>query len=414
MTIQIRTAAMPARILNTPSSSARGRIRSTGHPLHAVDPIERAWARNEAALPFGYRQPTTHWTDISRDPEPMWDTDPAIHANHVHRSMSRKGECLYPRCQRAVIAIGNTQQMPSDPEKELRPYTTFDGRAGEPPSEFVTGKRAGVTVLSFDIPTDEVADIEAPVKTEGPNPYIVEDPETRSQIDWEREARYSGPITHWRRKWDAKRQRDIVVVDRWGGQGQARCWYEPLGDDVAFVFETQRPLDYKAQATAYVSRVIALTGSFPTWSDQEAMREAGAIDRLERKAWPVQPTIEQRPDLDPYRFRFVDEEMEGPYEVIDVSPLMDMESIARYYRRPSPDDLLPEEIAEIEDRILANMKANNSRHLIRYTTRQLRGHENWTEATEALLHSNGAEYLASTEDAVEGFTTDGMFIPHWS
>lgn len=432
------TRHAPEAVINEASAEAQGRHRSSdGEATHLdTSVIEQAWSRGEPALSFSYRQPTQHWTDVT-DGE-----DAKRHAEHGDRFWSeRQNRCLHPACERVVGAIAATQAMPQDPSRPLNPYHTYDSKKGDAPSEWVLARRAGTRTMSIDMVMGHGEDGTAitladSITHSDPNPYTVVDPETVNQIEWERSAHYSGPTTYFRRKISQNTGNEFIAIDRWGNAPRdlepktdakgrvipmARCWYartfKPTPEcidsrsidskhlEVAFVFEAQKPINYPEQRDAYINRILELTGEFLPYEEQRAKARDGAQQRLYRQQSPIRVPIDAQLDRDPFRFRFRDDDLHEPHESVDVSDLVTPGMALRAFGK-TLDLLTGEEIGEIEDQIVRILTARGRIH--RFTRHHMRNHDDWIAAQEARLHSNGAEFLASDEDAIESVGTSAF------
>lgn len=470
----LTAASVPTTILNQPSSQARGRHRSTGHPLYAVDPIEKSWQMGQPALgEMSYRQPTITWSDITaEDVHAQHGTEfqkPYLTKNPDGTYQLRYGQCSHEACVQQVQAITDSQRgMPQRRDRSLNPFRTYNSTAGDPPIESTNARKSGAVTLSLDwnVVQDSFTTLADTIPDDtGMNPYILPDPETTDQINWEKSARYSGPTTTYRRKFDWTRGKDTVVIDRWGRLTadvvissttglplpeehadrlpSARCWYAMALNDspetvsesdlnfshmeVAFVFETPSKLDYVKEVLWYKERIIdANHGVYPSYEDQRQMAYDAAQARLERKAMRMRAPISMEVDTDPFRYTMLDLDVHEPHERIDIPD----EMIAQWALTTRPEwnlayyqNMIPweqmdnrerlmttagvianytdEDITELEEEIIADLRERGQLHTV--TLYAVRNHPNHLVAQQARMHSNGAEFLAHHEDAINGY-----------
>lgn len=341
--------------------------RKAGDPSNGLRPMEAAWAKGQTIMDYEPVEPETP-IDYSKAPN--------LELDNLRRTQPRVSQYKSP-------------------------FTTINTSRHEVPSEYQRAREAGWRTFSLDraVSTndDDSATLADTVTTIDPytgeqvtyTNYNRVDPTTEFRIDSERRSAYSGPLL--KTGLTPNKAGDGVWVKTTGVPYNRRVRLERLNGQWVYVFDAQEftRVHYQMLEKKYLEWLSTFMPAGTTLTTKHLPDHAKAT-RAIRRGRPHRILHSQ--DMDPFRFRQSDPEMEAPYEEPDVE-ITDAQALKLYGR---PLDLCyPEEIAELTDMVLERMKDRGETIPM---IRHLRGHASWAEAQSTQLHSG--DYLASAPDII--------------
>ena len=285
-------------------------------------------------------------------------------------------------------ALELAELIASQPKISARqsPFFPVDTRRHEVESEARKARNAGARMLSLDMPAtgaDEPVTLGDSVVSTNDTVYTLVDPTTEFRIESEKRSALSGPLlrTHLDRGPDGRPR-----IRTRGAPWAPRFRYDRRSGRIRRVSTRGIP----TERAHYEFLEDRFTRWMRSWTDAKTLPELAKLGRAMRfHRRNGQRPIDDPFEVDPYRTRFLDQELHEPFDepVIEVTDDMAYEVFGR------PLDLLyPEEIAELTEAEAERLGPDVPR------IRHLRTHGAWETASAARLHSEGAEYLASAAD----------------